>query len=54
MLTKLVVLIATTVGGAIGWWAGAKIGLMTAFFVSMVGTGLGLYYGKRIANHYEI
>jgi len=45
--------IGATIGGAIGWWAGNFVGFMTAFFVSMVGTGIGIYAGKRLADHYE-
>jgi hypothetical protein len=32
-----------------GGWLGARIGVMTAFIVSMVGTGIGIYAGRRIA-----
>jgi hypothetical protein len=53
-MTKLIILLTSTVGSAIGWWAGAKIGIMTAFMVSMLGTGLGIYYGRKAAQHYEI
>jgi membrane protein YqaA with SNARE-associated domain len=52
-MTKLVILITSTVGGAVGWWMGAKVGIMTAFMVSMVGTGVGIYYGRKAAQHYE-
>jgi hypothetical protein len=36
------------VGGTIGWYAGALIGTMTAFALSMVGTGVGIYAAKRL------
>ena len=42
--------IGTTIGGAIGWWIGAKIGITTAVIVSAIGSGVGLYYSKRIAD----
>jgi hypothetical protein len=51
---KLLGFAGTVVGSAIGWWIGAKIGLMTAVFVSAIGTGLGLYAGRRIAASYDI
>ncbi len=35
-------------GGWLGWWLGAQISLFTAFMVSMVGTGIGLYYTQRM------
>ena len=41
--------IGATIGGALGWWAGARVGLLTAFLVSVVGTGLGLYLGRWAA-----
>jgi uncharacterized membrane protein YeaQ/YmgE (transglycosylase-associated protein family) len=44
--------IGATVGGWLGWWIGDHVGLFTAFIVSMVGTGAGLYFGRRIASHY--
>jgi hypothetical protein len=38
-----------TVGGAIGWWAGDRVGLLSAFLLSIVGTGVGLYVGRWTA-----
>lgn len=49
---KLMALIGTTVGSAIGWWVGARAGVMTAFICSMVGTGIGLYAARRITRDY--
>lgn len=46
------VFFATTLGGWLGWWIGDKVGLMTAFLLSMVGTGLGLYLGRRFTEFY--
>lgn len=54
MLGKMLAFIGATIGGSIGWWAGNFIGFMTAFFVSMIGTGIGIYAGKRLADHYEL
>src|SRR6185437_14229914 len=42
--------IGTTIGGAIGWWIGARVGFTTAVIVSAVGSGVGLYYSRRIAD----
>ncbi len=36
-----------SVGGWIGWAIGAQISFFTAFIVSMVGTGVGLFYTQR-------
>jgi hypothetical protein len=38
----------SVVCGWIGWWIGDHIGLLFAFVLSMVGSGLGLYYGRRL------
>ena len=46
-MNKMVPWLTTTVGSSIGWWLGAKVGMMTAFMLSMVGFGVGLYYGKK-------
>jgi hypothetical protein len=51
-MRKLFAFIGSTVGGYAGWFLGAKLGMMTAFILSMVGTGLGIYYGVVIARNY--
>lgn len=45
-------MVGATIGGGIGWWFGAQVGIMTAFIVSMVGTGVGIYWGRRVAREY--
>lgn len=51
-MAKILVLTGSFVGGTIGWWLGAFVGTMTAFMISMVGTGVGVYVGRRIANEF--
>lgn len=51
-MTRIFSLLGATIGGAIGWALGAKVGITTAFFLSMVGTGVGMYYGTRLAQQY--
>ena len=34
---KLLALVGATVGGAVGWWLGSLLGLMAAFFFSVIG-----------------
>lgn len=41
-------LVGMTFGGWIGWALGAQVSFFTAFIVSMVGTGLGLYAAQRV------
>jgi hypothetical protein len=52
-MKKMLGFIGATVGGGIGWWAGAPVGTMTAFMLSIVGTGIGIYFGKRLADRME-
>jgi len=33
--------------GALGWWLGARVGLLTAVVLSAIAGGVGLYYGYR-------
>lgn len=51
-MLKLYSFIGATVGSYAGWALGAPIGFTTAFMVSMVGTGLGIYAGRRVARYY--
>jgi hypothetical protein len=48
-MTKLMGFLGSTIGGYAGWALGAPFGTMTAFMVSIVGTGLGIYLGRRVA-----
>jgi hypothetical protein len=49
---KLLAGVGATVGGYLGWYLGESAGIMTAFMLSMVGTGFGIYAGRRIARDY--
>jgi hypothetical protein len=51
-MEKLFAFVGSTIGGYAGWALGATVGLTTAVMVSMVGTGIGIYYGRRIAKIY--
>ncbi len=44
--------LGATILGAIGWWIGDLVGLMTAFILSTIASGIGLYAGRRIARDY--
>jgi hypothetical protein len=48
-MTKLFGFLGATAGSAVGWWAGAHVGFMTAFIVSTIGTGAGIYWGRQLA-----
>jgi uncharacterized membrane protein YeaQ/YmgE (transglycosylase-associated protein family) len=51
-VNKLLGFVGATIGGSIGWWLGARIGMMTAFMVSIVGTGVGMYAARRLLSDY--
>lgn len=48
----IVMAFATSAGGWIGWWLGEKMGFMTAFVLSTVGAGVGMYVAKRFSDAY--
>ena len=53
-MNKLVITLCSTVASYAGWWLGAQVGgIFTAFTVSMIGTGLGIYAGKRVVNMWD-
>lgn len=39
--------VGMSIGGWIGWFLGATVSMFVAFIVSMVGTGVALYYTQR-------
>ncbi|MGV3710054.1 MAG: hypothetical protein ACO1Q7_14555 [Gemmatimonas sp.] len=53
-MNKLIVTLASALAGSAGWWVGAQLGgVFTAFTVSMVGTGVGIYAGKRLTDLWD-
>jgi hypothetical protein len=44
--------IGATILGGVGWWIGERVGFMTAFMISTVTSGVGLYYGRRFFRDY--
>jgi hypothetical protein len=50
-MKKMIAFCGLVFGSYIGWWLGAKIGITSAVILSSIGTGIGLYYGRRIANN---
>ncbi|MEI7900555.1 MAG: hypothetical protein WCK89_09885 [bacterium] len=51
-MNKLCIFIGMTVLGWAGWWLGAKIGFMTGFLLSGVGSLAGVYLGWRVWRDY--
>lgn len=46
-MNRWINLIGMSVGGWIGWALGAYVSFFTAFILSVVGTGVGLYVARR-------
>lgn len=53
-MTKILATLGSFVGGSIGWWMGSGVGTMTAFMLSIVGTGAGIYLGRQVALRLEL
>jgi hypothetical protein len=51
-MDKMLYFCLSILGGWIGWALGNPLGIMTAFFLSMVGTALGVYIARRISRTY--
>src|SRR5207253_635697 len=47
-VSKLFAFLGASLGSAVGWWLGVRGGIMTGFFASMVGVGVGMYAGVCI------
>lgn len=47
-MTKLLAFLGMSLGGWLGWALGERFSFFTAFILSIVGTGLGLYYGAKL------
>jgi uncharacterized membrane protein YeaQ/YmgE (transglycosylase-associated protein family) len=48
-MSKLLAFVGATLGGAAGWWLGERAGMMMSFILSVVGTAIGVYVGRRLA-----
>lgn len=51
-MSRIFALLGASLGGALGWWLGGHVGVMTAFLLSTLCSGVGIYGGNRMARHY--
>lgn len=51
-MRKLCIFLGVTLLGWGGWWLGEKVGFMTAFLVSGLGSIVGAWLGWRISRDY--
>ena len=47
-MKKLTTLILIGALGWVGWAMGEKIGIMAAYFLGCIGSGIGLYLGGKV------
>ncbi len=47
-MKRMVMLIAVSCGGSIGWYCGSGWGIMSAYFASVLGSAIGLYLGRKL------
>ena len=51
-MKKIVTWTLMAVLGGLGWWLGEQIGLMSALVLGMIGSGVGMFLGARLAQNY--
>lgn len=51
-MTRLLVTGCTFILSTLGWYAGEPFGMFSAFILSIVGLGLGVFVGKRLADRW--
>ena len=45
--------VGATVLGYAGWFVGMLVGITTAVILTIIGSGLGIYYGRKVAQYYS-
>jgi hypothetical protein len=50
---KLFKFVGATIGSYAGWYLGALVNTMLAFFLMIVGLAVGTYFGIKAAKQYE-
>jgi uncharacterized membrane protein YfcA len=51
-MKKLVIFFGMNVGGALGWWLGGLQSITLAVVLCAVGSGLGAWYTRKLAEDY--
>jgi len=52
IMQKLIAWTGAIIVSALGWWVGSQIGIMTAVILSGIGTGVGFYFGMKLAKEW--
>jgi hypothetical protein len=48
-MNRLLAFLVGSITGTVGWWLGAKIGMITAVVLSLIATAVGMYYALKWA-----
>ena len=51
-MTRILVGSCAFIGSWIGWAIGNMVGMMTAFLLSIIFAGVGMYIGRRISQEF--
>lgn len=51
-MQKFFAWVGAIIVSSLGWWLGSQIGIMTAVIFSGIGTGVGFYFGKKLAREW--
>lgn len=51
-MKALIAMIGGSIGGGAGWWLGRMEGVMTAFFLGVLGTAGGVYVVRKLMSEY--
>ena len=51
-MRKLFGFVGMTAVSWFGWWLGAFINIWVALLLSTIGTGFGLYYGRKLHDYF--
>ncbi|MBC7840699.1 MAG: hypothetical protein H7099_00205 [Gemmatimonadaceae bacterium] len=50
-MRKTLSLVGSVAVSSVLGWIGSRFGIMTGFMLGMIGTGIGMYAGYRLAEH---
>ena len=51
-MKKIILFISISLFSWIGWWLGEPVGIMTGYFASVVGSGVGVFAGVKFNQAY--
>ena len=52
-MSRLFAFFGALIGGYAGWALGSLVGFMSAYVLSIAGTGVGIFAGRRFARRYQ-